>query len=197
MNARIDSVGTTGVPCTDIAALRAARSQRTVPRPANYGTTRKQALLPVSMRTAYNQDLHPLNLRSEGASRRKAALLLMTPSSSTIRTNVYVDGFNLYYGAAKDTLYKWVNLADLCLQVMPGLTLNRIRYFTALVKPRPSNPQIRLRQEIYIRALETLPTSPSTTATIYSVKSPCPWPRHLPADRALQRSSSWRRRVRT
>ena len=146
---------------------------------------------------AYNQDLHPLNLRSEGASRRKAALLLMTPSSSTIRTNVYVDGFNLYYGAAKDTLYKWVNLADLCLQVMPGLTLNRIRYFTALVKPRPSNPQIRLRQEIYIRALETLPTSPSTTATIYSVKSPCPWPRHLPADRALQRSSSWRRRVRT
>ena len=157
MNARIDSVGTTGVPCTDIAALRAARSQRTVPRPANYGTTRKQALLPVSMRTAYNQDLHPLNLRSEGASRRKAALLLMTPSSSTIRTNVYVDGFNLYYGAAKDTLYKWVNLADLCLQVMPGLTLNRIRYFTALVKPRPSNPQIRLRQEIYIRALETLP----------------------------------------
>jgi hypothetical protein len=50
-----------------------------------------------------------------------------------------------------------VNLAELCLQVLPGLSINRIRYFTALVKPRPSDPHIRLRQEIYIRALETLP----------------------------------------
>jgi hypothetical protein len=50
-----------------------------------------------------------------------------------------------------------VNLAELCLQVLPGLTINRIRYFTALVKSRPSDPQIRLRQETYIRALQTLP----------------------------------------
>jgi len=75
----------------------------------------------------------------------------------TIQTNIYVDGFNLYYGAAKYTPYKWVNLADLCLQVLPGLTINRIRYFTALVKPLPSDPNIRQRQEVYIRALETLP----------------------------------------
>ena len=40
---------------------------------------------------------------------------------------------------------------------MPGLSINRIRYFTALVKPLPSDPQPRQRQEIYIRALETLP----------------------------------------
>ncbi len=78
-------------------------------------------------------------------------------SIPTVRTNIYVDGFNLYYGAAKNTPYKWVNLAQLCLEVLPGLTLNRIRYFTALVKPRPSDPHIRMRQEIYIRALETLP----------------------------------------
>jgi hypothetical protein len=74
-----------------------------------------------------------------------------------IRTNVYVDGFNLYYGAAKYTPYKWVNLAELCLQVLPSLDIFRIRYFTALVKPLPGDPQTRLRQEIYIRALETLP----------------------------------------
>jgi uncharacterized LabA/DUF88 family protein len=74
-----------------------------------------------------------------------------------IRTNVYVDGFNLYYGAAKHTPYKWVNLAELCVQVLPGLNIHRIRYFTALVKPLPSDPQTRLRQEVYIRALETLP----------------------------------------
>lgn len=74
-----------------------------------------------------------------------------------IRTNVYVDGFNLYYGAAKHTRYKWVNIAELCVQVLPGLKINRIRYFTALVKPLPSDPNTRLRQEIYMRALETLP----------------------------------------
>jgi len=74
-----------------------------------------------------------------------------------IRTNVYVDGFNLYYGAAKHTPYKWVNIAELCVQVLPGLDIHRIRYFTALVKPLPSDPQTRLRQEIYIRVLETLP----------------------------------------
>jgi hypothetical protein len=85
---------------------------------------------------------------------------MTTPAASSPvapRTNVYVDGFNLYYGAAKHTPYKWVNLAELCVQVLPGLHINRIRYFTALVKPIPSVPHIRLRQEVYIRALETLP----------------------------------------
>lgn len=50
-----------------------------------------------------------------------------------------------------------MNLAELCLQVLPGVDVHRIRYFTALVKPLPSDPHIRLRQEIYIRALLTLP----------------------------------------
>jgi hypothetical protein len=50
-----------------------------------------------------------------------------------------------------------VNIAELCIQILPGLNINRIRYFTAHVKPLPSDPQTRLRQEIYIRALETLP----------------------------------------
>ncbi len=75
----------------------------------------------------------------------------------TIPTNVYVDGFNLYYGAAKHTAFKWVDLAALCAQVLPGIQINRIRYFTALVKPLPSDPHTRFRQEIYIRALQTIP----------------------------------------
>jgi uncharacterized LabA/DUF88 family protein len=74
-----------------------------------------------------------------------------------IPTNVYIDGFNLYYGAAKNTPYKWVDLAALCRNVLPGIDIHRIRYFTALVKPMPSDPNTRLRQEIYIRALQTLP----------------------------------------
>jgi uncharacterized LabA/DUF88 family protein len=74
-----------------------------------------------------------------------------------LRTNVYVDGFNLYYGAAKHTPYKWVNLIALCEKVLPGIQIHRLRYFTALVKALPPDPQTRLRQEIYIRALRTLP----------------------------------------
>lgn len=79
------------------------------------------------------------------------------PTFNQIRSNIYVDGFNLYYGAVKHTAYKWLNIAELSRQVLPGITINRIRYFTALVKSNPSNPQTRLRQDFYIRALETLP----------------------------------------
>jgi uncharacterized LabA/DUF88 family protein len=74
-----------------------------------------------------------------------------------IRSNVYVDGFNLYYGAVKNTPYKWLDIAELCRQVLPGITINRIRYFTALVKASPTDPQITQRQQFYIRALETIP----------------------------------------
>ena len=35
-----------------------------------------------------------------------------------MRTRVYVDGFNLYYGALKDTPFKWLNLAELTRRVM-------------------------------------------------------------------------------
>jgi hypothetical protein len=72
-------------------------------------------------------------------------------------TNVYVDGFNLYYGAAKNTRFKWVDLSALCIAVLPGIHIKRIRYFTALVNPTATDPDIRQRQEAYIRALETLP----------------------------------------
>ena len=30
-----------------------------------------------------------------------------SPVSPSLRTNVYVDGFNFYYRAVKDTPYKW------------------------------------------------------------------------------------------
>jgi uncharacterized LabA/DUF88 family protein len=73
------------------------------------------------------------------------------------RTNLYVDGFNLYYGAAKSTRLKWVNVIALAEAVLPGLQVNRTRYFTAMVKSNPTDPQQAQRQQTYIRALETLP----------------------------------------
>lgn len=73
-------------------------------------------------------------------------------------TNVYVDGFNLYYGCVKGTPNKWLNIAELCRLSLPShYQIHRIRYFTALVKPRPSNPNQDVRQRTFIRALQTLP----------------------------------------
>lgn len=73
-----------------------------------------------------------------------------------MRTNVYIDGFNLYYGAVKGTPYKWLNLSKLCTFLLPQHAINRIRYFSALIQPR-DDPQQPQRQQAYLRALSTIP----------------------------------------
>lgn len=70
---------------------------------------------------------------------------------------VYIDGFNLYYGAVKGTRYKWVDLAALCRRLLPKDQIVEIRYFTALITARPNNPHQAVRQQTYLRALNTLP----------------------------------------
>ena len=79
-----------------------------------------------------------------------------------VRANVYVDGFNLYFGikhyeARFGRLHKWLDIDALCRHERPGDAINRIRYFTARVRPRPHNPGQGSRQEIYLRALRTIP----------------------------------------
>jgi len=74
-----------------------------------------------------------------------------------MRTNVYVDGFNLYYGAAKNTPYRWLDLGRLCQLLLPKNEIRRIRYFTALVEARPDDPTKQQRQLTFIRALRTIP----------------------------------------
>lgn len=38
------------------------------------------------------------------------------------KVNVYIDGFNLYYGALKGSPYKWLDLSALCHQMLPDDT---------------------------------------------------------------------------
>jgi hypothetical protein len=57
------------------------------------------------------------------------------------RTNVYVDGFNLFYGALKGSPYKWLNLEALCQRLLPKDSIRQIRYFTAKVSARPGDPR--------------------------------------------------------
>jgi uncharacterized LabA/DUF88 family protein len=71
-------------------------------------------------------------------------------------TNVYVDAFNLYYGSLKGTPYRWLDLGSLFARLLPKDRINRIRYFTATVSDRPDNPDAPQRQQVYLRALETI-----------------------------------------
>ena len=74
-----------------------------------------------------------------------------------MRTIIYVDGFNLYYGALKGTPFKWLNILAMARKILsPKNQIIGLKYFTARVLPRPDNPGQPLRQEIYIRALKSL-----------------------------------------
>lgn len=83
----------------------------------------------------------------------------MTTQPAPIVTNVYIDGFNLYYGALKGTPHRWLDLEAVCTKLLPPQhhQLKRIRYFTAKVSARPTDLQAPIRQETYLRALATLP----------------------------------------
>ncbi len=74
-----------------------------------------------------------------------------------MRANIYIDGFNFYYRAVRGTPYKWLNLHAMLVAMLPKDTINRIRYFTAPITPRPNDPMSPQRQQVYLRALETLP----------------------------------------
>jgi len=73
-------------------------------------------------------------------------------------TNVYIDGFNLYYRALKRSPeHKWLNPRALCELLLTRNEIQRIRYFTALVSARSDDPQQPARQQAYLRALATVP----------------------------------------
>ncbi len=72
-------------------------------------------------------------------------------------TNLYVDGFNLYNRAVKHTTFKWLDLRKLAQTLFPDDQIQRICYFTALVRSRPNDPTQTERQASYLRALGTLP----------------------------------------
>ncbi len=74
-----------------------------------------------------------------------------------MKTIVYVDGFNLYYGAVKDTSLKWLNIHRMCELHLPKDQVVGVKYFTAKIISRPDDPQKHIRQQVYLRALRTPP----------------------------------------
>ena len=74
-----------------------------------------------------------------------------------MNTNLYIDGFNLYYRALKDTPFRCLDLRKLGETLFPQDSICRVCYFTALLDARPDNPNQPRRQLVYLRALATLP----------------------------------------
>ena len=71
---------------------------------------------------------------------------------------MYIAGFNFYYAAfAEGELgdFKWLDLCRFCDDLLPGLDIVAVRYFTARVKPLPSDPDNYRRQDAYLRAAST------------------------------------------
>lgn len=75
-----------------------------------------------------------------------------------LKTSVYVDGFSLYHGSVQGTAYKWLDIGKMLKFLLPGDEIVRIRYFTARVRATQSNPRAPERQDIFLRALKTIPT---------------------------------------
>ena len=72
-----------------------------------------------------------------------------------MRTYVYIDGFNLYYGALKGTVHKWLDINALFRNILrPENDIQKIKYFIARISARPDNPNAPQRQDVYLRALD-------------------------------------------
>ncbi len=73
-----------------------------------------------------------------------------------MRTLVYVDGFNLYYGALKDTPWKWLDPVALFRRILePQHEIVAVKYFTARVSATASDPSKPQRQDTYLRAVQS------------------------------------------
>ena len=72
-----------------------------------------------------------------------------------MRTFVYVDGFNLYYGALKGTPWRWLDPVALLEKVLrPQHRIVALKYFTARVSDTPGDRSKPQRQDAYLRAVQ-------------------------------------------
>ena len=73
-----------------------------------------------------------------------------------VATGIYIDGLNLYYGALRNTPYRWLDLEHFCHLLLPQDQIGTIRYFTAPIYLR-HDTNSRSRQSVYLRAIRTTP----------------------------------------
>jgi uncharacterized LabA/DUF88 family protein len=76
-------------------------------------------------------------------------------SSAKERVNVYIDGFNLYFGMTQKWRdMKWLNVQALAQSLLkPPQVLGTVYYFTARIS---NNPEKQKRQSTYLEALDAM-----------------------------------------
>lgn len=85
----------------------------------------------------------------------------MSDPSDTLRTAIYIDGYNLYYGRLRGTRYKWLDVVALFSQMVrsiePTSQIISVKYFTApaLTKFARHGEASMRAQNDYHRALES------------------------------------------
>jgi len=71
-----------------------------------------------------------------------------------MKTIIYIDGFNFYYRAVKNTPFKWLDFKSLFQKLLSRQNkIISIKYFTALVSGKYDHYK-PIRQETYLRALK-------------------------------------------
>jgi len=79
----------------------------------------------------------------------------------SLRTAVFIDGYNLYYGALKGTQYKWLNLYSFVEEIIrsqhPIEGALKVNYYTAMVKARIAThgEEAVKSQQAYHKALKS------------------------------------------
>lgn len=77
-----------------------------------------------------------------------------------MKTTVYIDGFNLYYGVVRGTDYKWLDIVSLFSSISkeqnPNSEVIGVKFFTAPIRAKLSTrrEQAEHSQRIYIKALQ-------------------------------------------
>lgn len=105
------------------------------------------------------------HLKRGGKSRRKPVFSFL---GGILRTRVYVDGYNLYYGCLKGTPHKWLDPLSLFERILPTVTATieqigtvkselddlAVKFFTAPILEKAAKASDSLRcQEKYHKAL--------------------------------------------
>ena len=108
------------------------------------------------MSQSFSTSLHADSSAGRGAASEEAAPFRLERRKPT--ACVYVDGFNLYYGALKDTPLRWLNPLALASKVFPAFDCVGCKYFSAPVSAKAGSSEQALRQSVYWRALRTIPS---------------------------------------
>ncbi len=109
--------------------------------------------------TVYNQDTTPpltvaFSVYALGATDRPTAVLSFLKDAK-MKTIVFIDGYNLYYGLLRHSPYKWLDLYTLFQHhILQNADVLEVRYYTAPVLARMSDDaDSPKRQRTYLQAL--------------------------------------------